>query len=289
MLVGDGLLILALAVMIALTMAVAAYKLAPRLSPPRVPHVPPIIQSPDTPRPFGYDMAWLAVRTRDADSVVAALGLLDAEACSWSSGITAVYDQGLEQTHVFVSPPVNGWTFVVGLPLPHPTTGAFVDKCSPLLVSMGGAFAEVQYFFSYVPIDMFAWARMVDGRLLRAFAAGDEGVLWNKGKRSREERRLGLKLFELRGVRGRQGDAGGDIVLHPTEDHVMRLASRWSLDPTRLHSASAPPGLGYIALAPQSWRPERANSGGRSGRPRTPKPRSPEGSQTGTSSGARRA
>lgn len=281
-------MILALAVMIALTMAVAAYKLAPQLPPrARAIHPPPVIQSPDTPRPFGYDMAWMAVRTRDADSVIATLGLQDAEACNWSSGIGAVYDQSLEQTHVFVSPPVNGWTFVVGLPLPHPTTSAFVDKCSPLLVSMGGAFIEVQYFFSYVPIDMFAWARMVDGHLLRAFAAGDEGVLWNKGKRTREERRLGLKLFELRGLRGRRGDAGGDILLHPTEDHVMRLASRWSLDPTRLHAASAPPALGYIALAPKSWRPERAHSGGRTGR-KAPRPGRPEGRQNGTS-GARRA
>ena len=156
------------------------------------------------------------------------------------------------------SRPGHGWTFVVGLSLPHPVGRGFVDKCTPLLVDLGGRYAEVQYFFTYPPIDFYAWARVIDGRLVRAFAVGDEGIVWNKGRTSREERSLGLKLFELRGVRGRRGDAGGAIILHPTEDHVMRLAQRWSMDPTRLEpGAVVTPGLGAIALAPSSWRAER--------------------------------
>jgi hypothetical protein len=58
-------------------------------------------------------------------------------------------------------------------------------------------------------------------------------------------------------VRGRKGDAGGEMILHPTEEHVMRLASRWSIDPTTLYEEHAPSGSGYIALAPQCWRSER--------------------------------
>lgn len=253
-------MILVIAVMIAITIAVAAFKLAPQMGGGRV----VFSAEPDRPAAFGYDMAWLAVRTRDTEAVVNALALEAAERCNWNSGIGTVYDAGMGESHVFVSPPVNGWTFVVGLPLPHPSSSAFVDKCTPLLVSLGGRFIEVQYYFSYPPIDLFAWARMVDGRLIRAFAAGDEGVIWNKGKTTREERALGLKLFELRGVRGRRGDAGGEMILHPTEDHVMRLALRWSLDPTRLNETSANPGLGYIAHAPSAWRPERLRTAARS-------------------------
>lgn len=270
-------MILVIAVMIAITVAVAAYKLAPRLGDGRV----IFSTEPDAPAAFGYDMAWLAVRSRDTEAVVSALALEEPERCNWNSGIGSVYDEQIGENHVYVSPPVNGWTFVVGLPLPHPSSSAFVDKCTPLLVSLGGRFVEVQYYFSYPPIDMFAWARMVDGRLLRAFAAGDEGVIWNKGKTSREERALGLKLFELRGVKGRRGDAGGEIILHPTEDHVMRLALRWSLDPTRLNTTSAPPGLGYIALAPAAWRPERLRQA-----PRAPRLLAPP---SAGQNGARRA
>lgn len=253
-------MILFIAVMIAITIAVAAYWLAPRMGGGRV----LFSGEPDTPAPFGYDMAWLAVRSRDTEAVVGSLGLEDAQRCNWNSGIGTVYDNALGENHVFISPPVNGWTFVVGLPLPHPSSSAFVDKCTPLLVTLGGRFVEVQYYFAYPPIDMFAWARLVDGRLLRAFAAGDEGVIWNKGKTTREERALGLKLFELRGVKGRKGDAGGEMILHPTEDHVMRLALRWSLDPTRLNATSSIPGVGYIAPAPAAWRPERLRTAARS-------------------------
>ncbi len=48
------------------------------------------------------------------------------------------------------------------------------------------------------------------------------------------------------------------MILHPTEDHVMRLAHRWSLDPTTLSTLpSQQQALGYIAEAPLAWRTER--------------------------------
>jgi hypothetical protein len=244
--------ILIIAGMIALTVA-AAFWLARQAVEERV-----VFEAvPDRPCGFGYGMAWLAIRTRDPEAVIEALRLDERAPCNWNSGIGAVYDDWLGATHVFIAPPVHGWTFVVGLPLPHPVGRGFVDKCTPLLVDLGGRFAEVQYFFSYPPIDFYAWARVRDGRLVRAFAVTDEGIVWNKGRTTREERGLGLKLFELRGVQGRKGDAGGELILHPTEDHVLRLAHRWSLDPTALNTAPAQPGLGYIAVAPAAWRAER--------------------------------
>lgn len=247
-------MILTITIMIGLTVAIAALALAPRMAEGRI----IFATAPDRPLAFGYRMAWFAIRTRDPLAVIEELGLVGPEPCNWSSGLGTVYDRGLGDRHVFVSPAVNGWTFVVGLSLPHPVGRSFIDKCTPVLVSLGGRFAEVQYFFTFPPIDFFAWARVLDGRLVRAFAVGDEGVIWSKGRTTREERALGLSLFELRGVRGRRGDAGGEIILHPTEEHVMRLAHRWSLDPTRLGLQSdATPGTGYIALAPASWRTER--------------------------------
>ena len=172
-------------------------------------------------------------------------------------GLGAVYSEELGETHVFVSPPVEGWTFVIGLPLPHPLGAAFHDKATPFLLELGGAFPDAQYYFSYPVIDFFAWARVVDGRLERAFAIGDEGIIWNKGKPSQIERTMGLRLFELRGIQGRRGDAGGELLLHPTEDHVIALAAQWGLDPTRLEARRSEPALGYVGLAPRRWRPER--------------------------------
>ncbi len=214
--------------------------------------------TPDRPCAFGCGMAWLAIRSADPQAVIEGLRLIEPVPCNWNSGIGAIYDDRLGAMHVYVTPPLHGWTFVAGLSLPPPVGRGFVDKCTPLLVDLGGRFPEAQYFFSYPPIDFYAWARVRDGRLVRAFAVTDEGIVWNKGRTSKEERGLGLKLFELRGVQGRKGDAGGELILHPTEDHVMRLAHRWSLDPTTLSMTSAQPGLGWIAVAPAAWRAERA-------------------------------
>jgi hypothetical protein len=244
--------ILIIAGMIALTVA-AAFWLAQQTTDKRV----VFETSPDYPCGFGCGMAWLAIRTRDPEAVIEALRLDEFAACNWNAGIGSVYDKRLGATHVFITPPLHGWTFVVGLSLPHPVGRGFVDKCTPLLVDLGGRFAEVQYFFSYPPIDFYAWARVRDGRLVRAFAVTDEGIVWNKGRTTKEERGLGLKLFELRGVEGRKGDAGGELILHPTEDHVLLLAHRWSLDPTTLSTVPAHPGLGYVAVAPPAWRSER--------------------------------
>lgn len=212
---------------------------------------------PDRPAAFGYKMGWIAVRTSDTDAVVQALGLTDTTASNWNSGIGTVYDDQLGERRVFLSPPVEGWTFVVGLALPHPMSAAFIDKWTPLLEGLADRFQDVQYYFSYPLIDFYAWAKYSDGKFVRAFATSDAGTLISRGKPTREEKALGLKLFDFRGVRERRGDAGGEIILHPTEDHVMRLAAKWSMDPTTLGPASAPQALGVIAEAPAHWRPER--------------------------------
>lgn len=239
--------------MIGLTLVAATFWLAPLTAEGRV-----IYEiSPDHPKSFGYRMAWLAVRTRDTGAVAEALGVSEVTQANWSSGLGTVYDNLLGQSHIYITPPVNGWTFVVGLPLPHPVSRGFVDKCTPFLVGLGAKFVEVQYFYSYPPIDVFAWARVLDGRLVRAFAINDEGVIWSKGRPTKDERALGLRLFELRGVRGRKGDAGGELLLHPTEDHVMRLAHGWSMNPIELDKTEAAPSLGLIAVAPLPWRAER--------------------------------
>lgn len=213
--------------------------------------------APDTPAPFGYKMAWLAVRTEDTAALAELIDLKNGLNANWNSGIGTVYDDALGASHVYLTPPVEGWSFVVGLTLPHPVGPAFVDKLTPLLLSLGKHFPEVQYFFTYPLIDFFAWARVKDGKLRRAFAVNDEGIVWNKGRITPEERALGLRLFEFRGVRERQGDAGGELVLYPTEDHVLQIAKGWSIDPTTVEELRSGSGCGIVARAPAAWCSER--------------------------------
>lgn len=215
-------------------------------------------EEPDLPKPFGYKMAWLAVRTEDGEGLAAQMGLVGGIPANWNSGIGTVYDDELGGSYVYITPPVEGWTFVVGLGLPYPVGPAFVDKLTPLLITLGG-YADVQYYFTYPLIDFFAWARMKDGRLVRAFAVNDEGVVWNKGRITKEERALGLRLFELRGVRERHGDAGGELVLYPTESHVLQIAKGWGIDPICLEEMPASAGRGFVARVPSAWSAERSH------------------------------
>lgn len=213
--------------------------------------------APDRPHAFGYEMSWIAVLTSDTEAVLDALHVEGETASNWNNGIGSVYDHWLGPDRVFVSPPVDGWTFVVSLALPHPVGAGHADKCTPLLTRLARSFVDVQYFFSYPALDFFSWVRFRDGQLVRAFASSDQGTIWSKGPPSRAEQALGLKLFEFRGVKGRHGDAGSEILMSPTQEQVMQIARSWSRDPTTLSASDGAPALGYIAAAPQAWRTER--------------------------------
>lgn len=239
--------------LVGLTIALIALALVPRLSDRRI----VFGEEPDQPKPFGYRMSWLAVKTADTAAVIETLGLVDATSTNWNSGIGTIYDNSLSDMYVFVSPPVKGWTLVAGVPLPHPFGKAFADKLTPLLMGLSQRFPEVQYFATFPIIDFFGWARLHKGRVIRAFIIGDDGVIWDRGRLTPEEKTLGLKLYDLRGIKGRKGDAGGAIVLYPTEEQVIRLAAGWGLNPLMLDKLTLEPGTGFIARAPAAWRAER--------------------------------
>jgi hypothetical protein len=241
-----------IAILTIATIAIASLILAPHVAERQV----IFDDSPDKPCGFGPDMTWIAVKTNDYATVIDAVGGEQPIAANWNSGIGTIYNAEFGPNRIFVSSPVDGWVFVIGTALPHPQGHAFVDKCTPLLMHLGERFKEVQYFASYPDLDLFAWAKIVSGRI-RAFGVGDEGVIWNRGRTTREERTLGLKLFELRGVRGRKGDAGGELLMHPTQEHVMRVAGHWSINPTLLDTSEFANGLGAVCLAPSAWRTER--------------------------------
>lgn len=244
---------LGIAGLIVATITLAAVWIAPRLLPQSM----AFDTDPDVPKPFGHEMAWLAIRSTDTSRVAEILSLCDGVKANWNCGIGTVYDKTLGAEHLFLSPPVNGWTFLIGLSLPHPVGPGFVDKLTPLMLRLGESFEDVQYFLAYSLIDFFAWGRVRNGRFVRGFAVSDEGIIWNRGRPTPEERALGLRLFEFRGVRERRGDAGREIVLYPTEEHVLQIARGWGIDPMTLGQRQGEPGNGYVVRVSAAWRTER--------------------------------
>ena len=135
---------------------------------------------------------------------------------------------------IVVTPSVSGWVLVAGQSLPQRLGDSFVDKSSLLLKRLGQSFPDVQYFCTHPDLDYYAWARVLDGHLVRAFATGDDGQICDVGRTTPQEKSLGLRYFELRGVDRRQGDAGGAIIFAATEAQVLQLAALWSINPQRL-------------------------------------------------------
>lgn len=244
--------ILVISIAIALTVAIAAFVLAPRLFEPRV----VFDKTPDVPAPFGYRMAWIAVRSTDRPRIAEVLHLTPIDTANWSTGIGTIYDTQLSQGRVYMTPSIEGWTFVVGLALPQPLGRAFADKCTPMMLDLAGAFPEAHYFLSYAPLDFYAWVRVAEGKLTRAFAVGDEGIIWNKGRPTREEKTLRMRFAEVR--TGKAKRAEEPLAVYPSEAQVMALAGAWGLDPTDLPDEPSPDGVtGYVCAAPQHWMAER--------------------------------
>lgn len=247
-------MILVISIAVVITVAIAALVLAPRMFEPRLVYD----STPDMPSPFGYRMAWIAVRSTDAARIAEVLHLEALDTANWSTGIGTIYDPQFSRGRVYLTPPLDGWTFVVGLALPQPLGRAFADKCTPMMLDLAGNFPEAQYFLCYTPLDFYGWVRVIDGKLVRAFAIGDEGMIWNKGRPTREEKALGLRFAEVRsGGKGRKGESQPIVPLHPSEEQMMALAAEWSLDPTSISLGFGPSKLGYICAAPQRWTPER--------------------------------
>jgi hypothetical protein len=216
--------------------------------------------SHETPPALGHAMSWLAVRTSDTKELISMLDVRGAKTVNWHEGVGAIYAERSPDASAFITPPIEGWTLVAGLALPHPLGAAFKDKCSPLIEALSARFGAAHYYFSFPLLDYYAWAKAEDGAVVRAFATGDEGIIWNRGRLTPEERQLNLQFFEFRGVEDRHGDVGGDLLLVPTEAQVLKLAGAWSCDPSALDRSEEVVGRpGYLGRAPSSWRSELRN------------------------------
>src|SRR5215470_904884 len=249
------------------------------------PAMPSFDQTPDKPESFGYKVSWFAVKASDSASVLEALEFGQSSTpTNWVSGLRAAYgrSRGNDDAWVFVSPPVSGWVFVVGFWLPYPVAstepelaGQFhIGRNFDVLFSrLMKHFADVTFFGSYRVVGFVAWARALNGKLLRSFAFADGTGYANVGEQTPEEAKLkfanltGLSPSQARDrifkmaedqeaeedalvARGLQRHEARARLLQnrrdaiPDEQDVVDLAALWSIDPTRLSDEPHPMGLG---------------------------------------------
>jgi hypothetical protein len=191
---------------------------------------------PDPPQSFGYKCAWIAVRSDSAAAVAEALDLADVGPSTWARGVDAAYAGA-----VFVTPPLRGWVLAASSALPSNETHA--DELTPQLVWLARRFPDVQCFGTHRVVEAHLWARIVNGAFVRKFSyVGDQGiVLWDEGAPTPEEEALGMAF-------SRESAEEGEV---PTEEDVMALAGRWSVDPSRLEEEGLPLSLGLAGLMPK--------------------------------------
>lgn len=222
---------------------------------------PSFDQIPDSPEDFGYKVNWFAVRASDLNSVVTALDIGAGAPANWASGMAAAYGRigGTNKgPWIFLSPPVNGWIFVVGSSLPYPVMhtqdrhGGIGQKFNAILSRLTAHFSEVQFFGSYRVVGFVAWVRAQRDKPLRVFSFGDGDVYANIGNQTQEEAHLGfldLSGLSPRAASERLFDVEGKL---PDEADVLQLAALWSLDPGTLSEIDQLPSLGLAVQLPKT-------------------------------------
>lgn len=188
---------------------------------------------------FGYKTAWLALRTHAPDRVGDALGLMEITAVPAESGIrraTAKKDSR-DPNWVFVSEPVDDWVLAMGDALfrfaeqEPPDFGSLISRLSEELQ------CEVQFFCTHRVIEAHGWGRARRGDLRRAYLfLGEAGrKMVDLGDKSAEEGDLGFAFFDPSAPEA-AGDSYWDRedLRYPDESDVLRLASRWSIDPSEV-------------------------------------------------------
>jgi hypothetical protein len=171
---------------------------------------------------------WLAVRSQNPQAVQAALGVQHPRACSWTDALTTPFEPRL-----FISPPVHGWIVVMGCDLPDPVDD--IDECYKFLAGLSRKLGEVQFFSRNRAVSHHGWARLSDGKVMRAYAWAGE-TLWNQGAPTAAERDLKLRCLTYTENSDVLGLAERDLLALNTE-RVMRLAASWSIDPTAVRGA----------------------------------------------------
>lgn len=204
---------------------------------------------------FGYKMAWLAIKGGHAARIIDVLGLRDAGPVDWMTGLDRAYEWDPSTRsgygrHVFIAPPIDGWTLCVGIGL-FVYTGNEGGNFGKRIAQLSGDLETVvQYFGTHRVVDAHAWALAESGRLRRAYYyVGESGQTFvDIGPQTAEEVALGFAFFDERLPEAQQDGYWDRADLDfPREDHVMSLARAWSIAPVDLEGRRLPSAQGRLA------------------------------------------
>jgi hypothetical protein len=196
---------------------------------------------PDTPRPFGYKQSWMTLTATDPFAVAQALHLTHVQPCTWEEGISLT-----NRNHVFVSPCVRQWLFIVGRISLFHDDHQLPQILPPFLNRLSLQFGMAHYFSTHRVVDYHCWARSEQGQLMRGYAYfGERGeTLWNEGE-PRAETELGFAWFDEQSPEAATPAYWERPDLRfPDETSVMAIARSWCIAPIDLTPHDSLPALG---------------------------------------------
>lgn len=214
-----------------------------------------LVTKPDSPMGFGYKTAWIAVKSDNPIQVSKDLGLTDVEPANWETGLKAVYEN--YETHIFITPPLQGWVFAVGIGLPDTGDSKRPDRCTPVLKDLGKRYNPVCFFGTHRVVDFHAWARVDDGEISRAYAyLGERGeTIWNLGDKTPEEAELNFHFFEDAPPEGESESYWDrEDLRFPSEEDVINISELWVFNPLEIENMNFPPSTGYVGRIPRTWK-----------------------------------
>lgn len=186
---------------------------------------------PDFPVPFGYKCNWLCVKSNSPLEVIDRLDLKNPEPSNWDKGIEMAYNG-----YRFVSPSLDGYVLVVNF-------GMDILTLAPeLLDEKARLFPELQFFVTQRVSDYHAWAKYINGVLIRGYGwSGCDGTVFlNTGEPTPEEVKLGFT-----DLLPSDDTADWSKFKTPDEEYVLELAAEWGIDPA-FSNNNYQKGMGYI-------------------------------------------
>lgn len=197
------------------------------------------------PVPFGNKMCWLAIKNASATQLVKDLDIIAPTATDWQEGIQAVYQdfqQELMNNMVYLTPDINGWTFIIGysLPSPEPETA---DILLELLAYLSSKYKIALGFGTNRISEHHHWIKFVNGKLIRGFACSEGTLLLNEGKPTQEESFIDFSDI----INIQNPDFNGDVNFEnlPDETTVLKIAQLWSINPLKINSINSS-GTGFL-------------------------------------------
>ncbi|MFD9115882.1 hypothetical protein [Streptomyces bottropensis] len=198
-------------------------------------------------------LSWLAVATVDQAELVKTLGLMDARETTWADGVELIDEVAHEEEEPFstvvVTPPMQGWTLVVGpyFGLSYPEQTVHVtDLCRKLSAHFGKA----QLFFHSEQNDGEAWLIAEHGQILRRWIS--EYPELALGEPFGVERRL----LDAYGITGKpedlapDSDLAGDWAATWGDCWATTVAEENSVDPTKAAADAGSISGMLVAAAP---------------------------------------